>query len=368
MVDLANQYHKIKSEIDSAIASVLDSTAFINGPAVKSFETELGTYLDRSKVIACGNGTDALQIALMALDLQPGDEVIVPAFTYIACAEVIALLKLKPVWVDVDPGTFNLDEKIIEASITPDTKAIIVVHLFGQCAEMESILGIAKKHQLYVIEDVAQSLGADYIFSDGERAKAGTIGHIGCTSFFPSKILGCFGDGGAIITKDEQLATKLRMIANHGQKVKYYHELVGVNSRLDSIQAAVLNVKLRYIDQYIEARIKAANEYDSLLKDIPWITIPSRSTYSTHVFHQYTIKLESAEQRDRLKSYLHTRGVPSMIYYPLALHQQKAFESISKKNFPESEDLCKKALSLPIHTEMNFEIISYIAGVIRSFQ
>ena len=370
MVDLANQYDKIKPEIDSAILAVLESTAFINGPAVKQLEYKLGEYLGASKTIACGNGTDALQIALMALDLEPGNEIIVPAFTYVACAEVIALLKLKPVWVDVDAESFNINVNSLEKAITPQTKALIVVHLFGQCADMETVGRIATEHNLFVIEDVAQSLGAEFIFADGSKKKAGTIGHIGCTSFFPSKILGCYGDGGAIFTNDQRLAEKLRMIANHGQKVKYYHEIIGVNSRLDSIQAAVLAVKLRYIDEYILSRRQAADLYDNLLKSVTWLDTPHRSPYSSHVFHQYTLKLLETVNRDGLRKHLQEAGIPTMVYYPVALHQQNAFKEWQDNDnkLPVSEELCKRVISLPIHTEMTADTIHYIAERIISFQ
>lgn len=368
MVDLKGQYLKIKNEVDNAIASCLEETAFINGQAVKDFRGALEKYLGVKHVIPCANGTDALQIAMMALDLKPGDEVIVPAFTYVATAEVIALLGLKPVMVDVDPETFNLTAALIEKAITPRTKVIVPVHLFGQCADMEPILKIAEKHKLYVIEDTAQAIGADYTFSDGSVKKAGTMGHIGCTSFFPSKNLGCYGDGGALYTNDEKLGMRIHMIANHGQAKKYYHELVGINSRLDTIQAAVLLIKLRHLDQYATARNAAANRYDEAFKAIPAIRIPKRQANSTHVFHQYTLIVDE-NLRDELKNFLQEKDIPSMIYYPLPLHFQEAYKSEQYKegSFPVTEKLCRSVLSLPMHTELTAEQLDHISGQVISF-
>jgi len=369
MVDLKGQYAKIKSEVDLAIQEVIDTTAFINGPQVKKFANELGRYLG-AEVIPCANGTDALQIALMALDLQPGDEVIVPCFTYVATAEVIALLKLKPVMVEVDPDTFNITAEIFEKAITPKTRAVVPVHLFGQCADMEPIMVVAKRHNIFVIEDTAQAIGADYTFSNGSVKKAGTIGHIGTTSFFPSKNLGCYGDGGALYTNDSALGVKIRKIANHGQAKKYHHELVGVNSRLDTIQAAVLNVKLKHLDKYADARRLVADAYDSGFKNISWLQTPVRQSNSTHVFHQYTLKVAPEVDRESLKSFLAEKGVPSMVYYPVALHLQQAFrtDEFGKGDFPVSEDLCERVISLPIHTEMTVEEQNYIISTVRSFK
>ncbi|MCX7729483.1 MAG: DegT/DnrJ/EryC1/StrS family aminotransferase, partial [Bacteroidia bacterium] len=341
MVDLKNQYLKIKNEIDAAIQEVIDTTAFINGPAVKQFQQNLEKYLNVKHVIPCANGTDALQIAMMALGLKPGDEVITADFTYVATAEVIGLLGLKPVLVDVYPDTFDIDIEAIEKNITSKTKAIVPVHLFGQSANMEDIMKLAEKYNLYVIEDNAQAIGADYIFHNGMRKKTGTIGHIGCTSFFPSKNLGCFGDGGAITTNDDALAEKCRMIASHGQSKQYVHDVLGVNSRLDSIQAAVLNVKLKYLNDYIASRQKAADMYDKAFQNHPEIKIPKRKNNSTHVFHQYTLQIQN-NKRDQLKAYLQQHGIPSMIYYPIPLHLQKAYQDPRYKagDFPVTEKLC----------------------------
>ncbi|GIV26609.1 MAG: cell surface polysaccharide biosynthesis protein [Bacteroidia bacterium] len=368
MVDLKNQYLKIKSEIDAAIQEVIDSTAFINGPAVKAFQNNLEKYLNVKHVIPCANGTDALQIAMMALGLKPGDEVITADFTYVATAEVIGLLGLTPVLVDVNPDTFDINVEAIEKNITSKTKAIVPVHLFGQCANMEAIMQLAEKYNLYVIEDNAQAIGADYIFSNGGRKKAGTIGHIGCTSFFPSKNLGCFGDGGAIMTNDDELAAKCRMIASHGQSKQYVHDVLGVNSRLDSIQAAILNVKLKYLDKYIEARQWAADMYDRALSQLSEVKIPARQKKSTHVFHQYTLQVKNGK-RDALREYLQSQGIPSMIYYPIPLHLQKAYQSDRYKegDFPVTEQLCNSVLSLPMHTELNEEIIHTITNTIIQF-
>ena len=361
MVDLKGQYEKIKAEVDAGIQDVINNTAFINGPAVKEFQSDLEKYLNVKHVIPCANGTDALQIAMMALGLKPGDEVITASFTYVATAEVIGLLGLTPVLVDVYPDTFDIDVEAIEKAITPKTKAIVPVHLFGQCADMERIMALAKKHNLYVIEDVAQAIGSDYTFSDGKKAKAGTIGTVGCTSFFPSKNLGCYGDGGAMYTNDDELAAKLRMIASHGQSVQYVHDVVGVNSRLDSIQAVVLKAKLKHLDEYAAARNKAAAFYDKALANHPKIKTPARVKNSTHVFHQYTIQLNGVD-RTKLREQLAERGIPAMIYYPIPLHMQKAFASDRYKpgDFPVTEKLCACVLSLPMHTEMDEETLNYI--------
>lgn len=369
MVDLRSQYEKIKLEIDQAIQEVLDSAAFINGPQVKHFERSLAEYLNVNQVIACANGTDALQIALMALGLQPGDEVIVPAFTYVATAEVIALLKLRPVMIDVCSKTFNITAELIEKAITPKTKAVVPVHLYGQCTDMESILVVAKKHSLYVIEDTAQAIGAKYTFSDGTVKMAGTMGDIGSTSFFPSKNLGCYGDGGALYTNNEELAKKMKMIANHGQEKKYHHKLVGCNSRLDTLQAAILEVKLRYLDEYSAARNVVADAYDRAFATLDWLQTPIRNERTTHVFHQYTLQLKNATDRDTLKQYLQEKGIPSMIYYPVSLHLQEAFKSdeYGVGDFPISEDLCTRVLSLPIHTEMKANDLAYIIDAVKSF-
>lgn len=324
MVDLKRQYEKIKPEIDQAISEVINSTAFINGPAVKGFQEDMEAYLDVKHVIPCANGTDALQVAMMALGIKPGDEVITTSFTFIATAEVIALLGYTPVVVDVDPDTFNLDPDSVRKAITSKTRAIVPVHLFGQCADMEAMLDIAKEHNLYIIEDACQAIGADYIFKDGSRKKAGTIGHVGCTSFFPSKNLGCYGDGGAIFTNDDELAKQLRVVVNHGMTVRYYHDFIGVNSRLDSIQAAVLKVKLARLDDYAAARNKAADFYDKAFSNIPRLKTPVRFERSTHVFHQYTLVTEGID-RNALQEFLTKKEVPAMIYYPVPLHLQKAY-------------------------------------------
>lgn len=368
MVDLRTQYDKIKAEVTSAIENVLESTAYIKGPDVKEFAENFADYNDVSHVIPCGNGTDALQIAMMALNLEPGDEVILPVHTYVATAEVIALLKLKPAFVDVDYDNFNILPGQIEEAITSKTKAIVPVHLYGQCAPMNEILTMAEKHNLHVIEDAAQAVGAEYIFNNGSRKKAGTIGTIGATSFFPSKNLGCYGDGGALMTNDKNLAERCNMIANHGQRVKYYHDDIGVNSRLDTLQAAVLNVKLKYLNQYADARQKAASHYDEALRSVSAIVLPKREAYSTHVFHQYTIKLEDAS-RDGLKAYLQEKGIPSMIYYPVPLHLQKAYNNYGylQGDLPVSEQLSKRVLSLPIHTEMTHDQLEYITSTIKAF-
>ncbi|MEY3343639.1 MAG: hypothetical protein RL090_1323 [Bacteroidota bacterium] len=368
MVDLLGQYQKIKTEIDKAVMDVIASSAYINGPEVKSFQSELEQYLGSKHVIPCANGTDALQIAMMALKLEPGDEVITADFTYAATAEVIGLLRLNPVLVDVLPDTFTIDPDALEKAITPKTKAIVPVHLFGQCAQMERVMEIARKHNLYVIEDTAQAIGADYHFSDGTSRKAGTIGTIGCTSFFPSKNLGCYGDGGAIFTDDDVLASRIRMIANHGQSVQYYHDEIGVNSRLDSIQAAILRIKLRHLDEYAAARNAAASFYDHAFANHPGVSIPVREKASTHVFHQYTLVL-NGKDRNAMKEFLASKGIPAMIYYPVPLHLQKAYTDPRYKqgDFPVTEKLCANVISLPMHTEMNEEQLSYITSNVLEF-
>jgi len=361
MVDLKSQYLKIKAEVDAGIEDVISNTAFINGPAVKEFQADLENYLHVKHVIPCANGTDALQIAMMALDLKPGDEVITASFTYVATAEVIGLLGLTPVLVDVYEDTFDINIEAIEKAITPKTKAIVPVHLFGQCADMERIMALAQKHNLFVIEDVAQAIGADYTFNDGTIRKAGTIGTIGCTSFFPSKNLGCYGDGGAIYTNDDDLAKKLRMIAHHGQSVQYVHDVLGVNSRLDTIQAAILKVKLKHLDEYAAARNKAADFYDVAFANHPKLKTPVRVKNSTHVFHQYTLQLIGVD-RKILREQLAEIGIPAMIYYPIPLHEQNAYKSVrfKKEDFPITEKLCATVLSLPMHTEMDEEMLKYI--------
>jgi len=368
MVDLLGQYENIQTEVDKAVIDVIRSTAFINGPAVKEFQEDLEKYLDVKHVIPCANGTDALQIAMMALGLKPADEVITATFTYVATAEVIALLGLTPVLVDVDPNTFCIDVGALERNITDKTKAIVPVHLYGQCANMEAIMEIAEKHKLFVIEDTAQAIGSEYTFSNGATTKSGTIGDIGCTSFFPSKNLGCYGDGGAIFTNDDELAKKMRMIANHGQSVRYYHDEIGVNSRLDTIQAAVLKIKLQHLDKYCEFRNNAANYYNSRFEDHPKIKVPFVDPKSTHVFHQYTLQLTGVD-RDGLQKHLETKGIPSMIYYPVALHMQKAYASDRYKegDFPVTEELCKKVISLPMHTELDEDQLKYICDSVLEF-
>jgi dTDP-4-amino-4,6-dideoxygalactose transaminase len=365
MVDLQSQYARIKPEVDAAIQEVIDTTQFINGPAVRRFTDHLATYLDVPHVIPCANGTDALQIALMALDLQPGDEVITTPFTFVATAEVIALLKLKPVFVDVHPGTFNLDESLIEQAITPRTRVIIPVHLFGQGTDMGAILDIAERHHFAVVEDNAQAIGAEYRDRHGRSRKYGAIGHIGCTSFFPSKNLGCYGDGGALFTHDPQLADRISMIVNHGMKVRYYHDEIGVNSRLDSIQAAVLDIKLGHLDSYNAARQEAAARYNRLLAGVPGIRIPERAGHSTHVFHQYTLRLEA--RRDEAARALQAAGIPHGIYYPVPLHLQKAYRSYGYRegDFPVSEMLAQQVLSLPMHTELDAALQDYIVQPLR---
>jgi UDP-2-acetamido-2-deoxy-ribo-hexuluronate aminotransferase len=368
MVDLSAQYQKIKPAIDEAIADVIQNTAFINGPAVGQLATELGQYLGAAHVIPCANGTDALQIALMALGLKPGDEVITPSFTYIATTEVIALLGLTPVFVEVDPQTFCVAAAAIEAAITPRTKAIVPVHLYGQAADLNAIMEIARKHQLYVVEDNAQAIGSDYHLSDGRVQKTGTIGHIGCTSFFPSKNLGCYGDGGALYTQDAELARKIKMIANHGQEQKYIHDVVGCNSRLDTIQAAVLRIKLRQLDNYIDARREVAAAYDAAFAQIPGVEIPFRAADSKHVFHQYTLKL-NGHSRAALQDHLQAAGIPTMIYYPIPAHRQQMFSkfNLGELHLPITEQLCEHVISLPIHTEMDEQQLQYIIEHVQSF-
>ena len=368
MVDLKSQYLRIKDEIDAAVLDCIRSTQYIQGPAVKEFQAALENYLGVRHVIPCANGTDALQIALMALGLEPGDEVIVPAFTYVATAEVIGLLGLKPVMVDVDADTFNVTAELIEPAISSRTRAIVPVHLYGQSADIEPILALAEKHSLYVVEDNAQAIGADYTFRDGTTNKTGTTGHIGCTSFFPSKNLGCYGDGGAMMTNDEALAARLRMIANHGQQKRYYHDVVGVNSRLDSIQAAVLKVKLQYLDDYSTARQRAAAFYGEAFKNIATLQTPVRQFNSTHVFHQYTLRVKNGK-RELLQQHLADKGIPSMIYYPVPLYRQQAFAHFVPKDFslPVTELLCQEVLSLPIHTEMDEALLGHISLVVKSF-
>ncbi len=369
MVDLKTQYLKFKPEIDREILEVLDTTAFINGPKVKAFQASLENYLGGCHVVPCANGTDALQIALMALGLQPGDEVIVPAFTYVATAEVIALLQLRPVMVDVDPDTFNVTADIIEKAITPRTKAIVPVHLFGQSCDMEPIMEVANRHNLWVVEDNAQAIGATYTYSDGRQVKTGVIGHIGCTSFYPSKNLGCYGDGGAITTADKKWADTCAMIANHGQTKRYYHDLVGVNSRLDSVQAAVLNVKLRHLDEFAAARQAAADFYDRAFAGMPELQTPARQHNSTHVFHQYTLIVKD-NRREALQAYLQERGIPTMIYYPVPLYEQEAYKNSMAntiEKLPATDYLCRSVLSLPMHTELTEEMLTYICDAIKAF-
>ena len=368
MVDLAGQYAKIQPELDAALLAAVRKGAYIQGPEVKAFAAELSDYVGGAQVIPCANGTDALQLALMALDLKPGDEVITATFTYVATAEVIALLGLTPVLVDVRPDTYSLDLDQVRAALSPKTKAIVPVHLYGQAADMEDLLELAVENSLAVVEDCAQAIGAMYTFSDGRKAQVGTLGTIGCTSFFPSKNLGCMGDGGAVYTKDAALAERIRMMANHGQKVKYRHDVIGCNSRLDTLQAAILRVKLPHLDSYIHARQEAAERYDKGLKDLPGLQIPVRNPSSSHVFHQYTLQVKNG-QRDALKSYLEEKGIPSMIYYPWPLHEQPAFASdrYPKGAFPVAEQLCQEVLSLPMHTELTQEIQDYIIHTIQSF-
>lgn len=368
MVDTKTQYHKIKKEVDDAVLAVMESSQFIGGKVVNDFAGSLASYHGSKHVIPCANGTDALQIAMMALGLQPGDEVITPSFTYIATVEVAALLHIKPIFVEVDKRTFCIDPAVIEKAITPKTKAIIPVHLYGHAANMESIMTIAKKHNLFVIEDNAQAIGNDYTFSDGSKKKTGSIGHIGCTSFYPSKNLGAFGDGGAIFTDDDALAEKLKMIASHGQRTRYYHEVVGCNSRLDAMQAAILQIKLRHLDEYISARRAAADFYDAAFGDNSKIEIPFRDPNNDHVFHQYTLILHDTD-RDALHQYLTEKGIPSMIYYPVPAHRQKMFEAFGGNDYvlPDTDWLTERVISLPIHTELDQEQQQFIATHVLNF-
>lgn len=372
MVDLQGQYHRLKGEIDAAMQDVIENSAFINGPQVKTFGDHLAQYLDIPYVIPCGNGTDALQIALMALDLQPGDEVIVPAFTYVAAAEVIALLGLTPVLVDVDPDTYNIDPRMIMRAMSDKTKAIIVVHLFGQSCDMEPIMRIAGTFHLYLIEDNAQSIGAEYTFHNKRVMKTGAMGHINTTSFFPSKPLACYGDGGAVMTSDEELAQRVRMIASHGQERKYHHKLVGCNSRLDTLQAAILNVKLKHIDEFTQARQAVAARYDEALASCKALILPKKSDFSTHVYHQYTVRLnpeyypDTAKYRESLQASLKEKGIPTMVYYPLPLQAQEAYKWMVRTpvTLNEAVRLSQCVLSLPIHTEMTKEEQEYIIDTI----
>lgn len=368
MVDLEGQYQHIKQEVDEAVLKVIASTAFINGPEVQSFSKELEDYLGVKHVIPCANGTDALQIAMMALDLKPGDEIITSNFTFIATVEVIALLGLTPVIVDVDPETFNIDPEAVRKAITPKTKAIVPVHLFGQCADMESLLAIAKEHGICLLEDTAQAISSDYRFSDGRSVKAGTMGDFGATSFFPSKNLGCYGDGGALYTNDDALADKARQVANHGMKVRYYHDCVGVNSRLDSIQAAILRIKLRHLDAYCDARRRAADFYDAAFAGLEGIVTPLRAPYTTHTFHQYTMKLNGID-RAGMQKHLADQGIPAMVYYPVPLHLQEAFKHLGYKagDFPVTEALCEQVISLPMHTELTEEQLQHICDAVSSY-
>ena len=374
MVDLKKQYRKIKPEVDAALQEVIDNAAFINGKPVQDFAKNLADYLGAKHVIPCANGTDALQIAMMALGLQPGDEIITPSFTYIATVEVVALLKLTPVFVEVDPKTFCIDPAAIEAAITPKTKAIVPVHLYGHTSQMEEILAIAKKHNLFVIEDNAQAIGGDYTLSNGTKKKSGVMGDIGCTSFFPSKNLGCYGDGGAIFTNDDALADLLKKIANHGQSVRYYHDVVGCNSRLDTLQAAVLNIKLQHLDTYIDARRAVAAYYDNAFADCKAITTPFQAANQKHVFHQYTMILDNggdnpAEYRNGLSAFLAENNVPSMIYYPVPAHRQKMFESFGSGsiNLETTDWLTNRVISLPIHTEMDEEQLQLITSKVLEY-
>lgn len=369
MVDLQGQYQRIKPDIDLAIQNVVDSAAFIKGPQVAQFEKSLSNFHDGAHAITCGNGTDALQIAMMALDFKPGDEIILPVFTYVATAEVIALLGLKPVFVDVNEDSFNIDINQVESKINSKTVAIVPVHLYGQCADMEPLLSIAHKNNLHIIEDYAQAFGARYTFKDGSVKKAGTMGTLGCTSFFPSKNLGCYGDGGAIVTHDESLAEKIKMIANHGQRVKYYHDIIGVNSRLDTIQAAILDVKVKHILEYEKSRQFVADYYDKEFAGVSFIKIPVRSISSSHVFHQYTLQLKNVD-RDEFRQYLDSQNIPSMVYYPVPLHLQKGYQTqgVGEGAYPISEKLSECVISLPIHTEMDNEQLSYICEKIRGYK
>ncbi|HLF46108.1 MAG TPA: DegT/DnrJ/EryC1/StrS family aminotransferase [Chitinophagaceae bacterium] len=368
MVDLKQQYQKIKAEVDEAVLNVMESAAFINGKAVQDFAGNLAAYLGVKNVIPCANGTDALQISMMALGLQPGDEVITPSFTYIATTEVIALLRLTPVFVEVDPKTFCMDPDALEKAITPKTKAIVPVHLYGHAAPMDEIMAIARKHSLFVIEDNAQAIGGNYISADRQKRKTGTIGHIGTTSFFPSKNLGGYGDGGAMFTNDDLLAEKLKMIANHGQRIRYYHDMVGCNSRLDTLQAAVLNIKLRHLDEYINARRAVADAYDKAFAGHQKITTPYRAAYAYHVFHQYTLLLDGVN-RDGLNTFLATHKIPSMIYYPVPGHKQKMFEQFNSASIsmPVTDWLTERVISLPVHTEMDDDQMEFIISKVLEY-
>jgi len=368
MVDLVSQYEKIQSAVDEKVLEVIRSSKYINGPEVKSFANELSDFLDVKHVIPCANGTDALQIAMMALGLKPGDEVITASFTYIATVEVIGLLGLTPVLVEVDPHTFNLDPEAFRAAITDKTKAVVPVHLYGQCANMEEIMSIAEEHGISVIEDTAQAINATYTFNDGTSKMAGCIGDIGTTSFFPSKNLGCYGDGGAIFTNNDDLALKISQMANHGQSVRYYHDEIGVNSRLDSIQAAILRVKLKYLNDYTTARQKAAEFYDQAFRDEPSLTIPHRDVKSSHVFHQYTLKTNGVD-RNEMQTYLSERDVPSMIYYPVPVHRQKAYANsrFESMDFSSTDDLCSRVISLPMQTELGTDQLEKIVSTVKEF-
>lgn len=367
MVDLQRQYRKLKHEMDAAMQEVLDSARFIRGPQVKAFEDSLGKYMDHSRVVSCANGTDALQAAMMALDLKEGDEIITTNFTFIATVEVVELLKLKLVLADPDPNTFNLTAEQVEKALTPRTKAVVPVHLFGQCAPMKDLLELAQLHSFHIIEDTAQATGADYMLN-GQKLKAGTLGTLGCTSFFPSKNLGCYGDGGAVFTKDEELASRLRSITNHGMTQGYHYDHIGMNSRLDSLQAAILSVKLKYLDECNRERQKLAAEYDRHFGDLPGLQIPARDPLSTHIFHQYTLKVPETK-RDKLKAYLQEHQIPAMVYYPRPLHSQKAYAHLGYKDgdFPVTEQLCKEVISLPMHPEMDEEQTAHIIETVRKF-
>lgn len=368
MVDLVTQYAQIKSEVDQATQHIFETAQFINGPEVKAFQSDLENYLGVKHVIPCANGTDALQIALMALGLEPGDEIITSDFTFAATVEVVGLLKLTPILVDVDPDTFNISLDAVKKAITPKTKVIIPVHLFGQTCDMQALLDLAAAHNIYVVEDNAQAIGSKYTFPDGTVKAAGTMGHIGTTSFFPSKNLGCFGDGGAIFTNDDQLAEILRSIVNHGMGERYYYDRLGVNSRLDSVQAAILRIKLRHLDQYIANRQKAAAYYSRFFSEIKGVTVPAIAPYSTHVFHQYTLQIEGVNQYE-LQKYMNEKGVPVMIYYPMPLHTQKAYgsENFDDADFPVTNKLCKTVISLPMHTELDEEQLNYICNTLKAY-
>jgi UDP-2-acetamido-2-deoxy-ribo-hexuluronate aminotransferase len=368
MVDLRTQYERFGSQIDSAIRSVLESTAFIKGPDVRLFEEELQDYMGVKHVVSCANGTDALYLAMAALGFKPGDEIITTNFTFISTVEVVALMGLKLVLVDPDPDTFNISIDNVKKAITPNTRAVVPVHLFGQCADMESLMALADEYNLYIIEDAAQATGADYFFQNGTKRKAGTIGHIGTTSFFPSKNLGCYGDGGAIYTDNEEYASRIRSTANHGMKVRYHYSDIGINSRLDTLQAAILRVKLKYLPQFNEARQKVADYYDKAFENCQYITTPARSVYSSHIFHQYTLRIKNG-LRDELKRYLESVNIPSMIYYPGPLHLQEAYKYLgySENDFPVTTSLCKEVLSLPVHTEMDKEQLDHITCKLLDF-